>query len=115
MRKAVGTGEILFEEGDEGHEAYLISVGAVDIFRVRGGKEEIIATLGRGEIIGEMSLIDNLPRAASARTRAGTSLIVISQEDLKKRMATLEKSDKLLKLLVDTLVRRLRGQAKGQV
>lgn len=113
QRRDVGDGEILFEEGDEGHEAYLISDGAVDIYRVRGGKEEVIATLGRGEIIGEMSLIDDLPRAASARTRAGTSLVVISPDDLQKRMAALEKSDRLLKLLVDTLVRRLRGQTKG--
>ncbi|MCG8510667.1 MAG: cyclic nucleotide-binding domain-containing protein [Rhodospirillales bacterium] len=111
-RREVDGGEILFEEGDEGHEAYLISEGMVDVYRVRDGREEILATLGRGEIIGEMSLIDDRPRAASARTRAGTSLVVISQDDMKKRMAGLDKSDRLLKLLMDTLVRRLRGQAK---
>ena len=114
-RREVSSGELLFEEGDPGNEAYLISDGKVDIYRVRDGKEEVIATLGRGEIIGEMSLIDDRPRAASARTRAGTSLIVISQTDLKNRMANLETSDRLLKMLVDTLVRRLRGRTEGQV
>ncbi len=61
-------------------------------------------------ILGEMSLIDNRPRTASARARADTSLVVISRGDLKKRMARLESTDRLLKLLVDTLVRRLRSQ-----
>ncbi len=108
-RRTVVGGQILFEEGEDGHEAYLISDGKIDIYRVRDGREEVIATLGRGEIVGEMSLIDNRPRAASARARAGTSLVVISRGDLKKRMARLESSDRLLKLLVDTLVRRLRS------
>ena len=108
-------GKILFEEGDEGHAAYLISEGQVEIYRARGGREEVIATLGRGEVIGEMSLIDDLPRAASARTRPGTSLAVISQDDLQKHLAALESSDRQFKLLVDALIRRLRGQAKGPV
>jgi CRP-like cAMP-binding protein len=87
----------------------------VEIYRVRGGHEEVIATLGRGEVIGEMSLIDDHPRAASARTRPGTSLVVISQDDLQKHMAALESSDRQFKLLIDALVRRLRGQAKAPV
>ncbi len=108
-------GRKLFEEGDEGREAYLISEGQVEIYRLRGGREEVIATLGRGEVIGEMSLIDDLPRAASARTRPGTSLVVISQDELQKRLAALESADRPLKLLIDALIQRLRGQAKGPV
>lgn len=111
----VAEGEILFKEGDEGDEAYLISEGMVDIYRIRDGREEVIISLGRGEIFGEMSLIDNLPRFASARTRQGTSVIKISQGDLQKRMVALEKTDPLLKLLMTALIRRLRGQVKGQV
>jgi len=108
-------GRKLFDEGDEGREAYLISEGQVEVYRVRGGREEVIATLGRGEVIGEMSLIDGLPRAASARTRPGTSLVAISQDDLQKHMAALESSDRQLKAVIDALIRRLRGQAKAPV
>lgn len=106
-------GRILFEEGDDGQNAYLITEGQVDVYRVRSGREEVIATLGRGEIIGEMSLVDGQRRAASARARPGASVVTISRDDLKNRMAALDRSDRLLRLLVEALIRRLRGQSKG--
>lgn len=113
VRRDVADGRILFEEGDVGSEAYLITEGEVDIFRIRNdGSEEVIATLGSGEILGEMSLIDNQPRTVSARIRHGAEVIVISQDDLNRRLAKLAESDPLLKLLVDTLVRRLREQLR---
>ena len=113
QRRTIEKNAILFEEGDAGDEAYLIAQGTVEIFRRAGNREESIAVLGRGEVIGEMSLIDKSPRMASARASQDTQLIVISQDDLSNRMAVLEQSDKVLKLLMDTLVRRLRGQARG--
>ena len=113
QRRTIEKNAILFEEGDSGDEAYLIAQGTVEIFRRAGNREESIAVLGRGEVIGEMSLIDRSPRMASARASQDTQLIVISQDDLSHRMAALEQTDKVLKLLMDTLVRRLRGQSRG--
>ena len=111
-RKKVGSGQILFEEGDPGNEAYLVVDGEVEIFRKAGNRETVLATIGRGEVIGEMSLIDNQPRMASARTLAGTELVVISQESLTARLDTLESADRVLRRLIDVLVDRLRGQAR---
>jgi len=106
-------GRVLFEEGDDGQTAYLVTAGEVDVYRIRDGREERIATLGRGDIIGEMSLIDGQRRPASARTRPGASVVAIGRDDLKTRLAALDKSDRLLRLLVEALIRRLRGQSKG--
>ena len=111
-RKQAEAGQILFNEGDPGDEAYIVIEGEVEIFRKSGNRETVLATVGRGEVIGEISLIDNQPRMASARTMAGTELIVISREGLKARLDRLEDSDRVLRRLIDVFVERLRGQAR---
>ena len=111
-RKTVHTGSSIFVEGEEGAEAYLIADGEIEIFRKTGNRETIIATLGRGEIFGEMSLIDNQPRMASARATADSDLIVISQESLGNRLKKLEATDRVMRRLIDMLVNRLRGLAR---
>ncbi len=108
-RKTIEKGEILFLEGDSGSEAYLILSGHVEIYRMVGNQEEVLAKVGRGEIIGEMSLIDNQPRMASARVMEGGQLSVIDQKNLGARLDTLNENDRVLRRLIDVLVDRLRG------
>ena len=104
-------GQVLFHEGEKGTEAFLIVEGTIEVYRVHGGKKQHLATLGKGEIIGEMSLIDNQPRIASACATEDTQLMCISQKILQDRLAKLEKYDKVLHILLKTTVRRLRGLA----
>jgi len=111
-RKTFKEGDILFEEGDAGTEAYLIVTGEVQIFRKNGNEEQTIANVGRGEIIGEMSLIDNQPRMASARVLEPASLVVISQDSLAQRLSRLGDKDRVLRRLLDVLVKRLRGEGR---
>jgi len=112
-RREAKAGDLLFEEGDPGSEAYLILDGKVDVFRKSGNEEIVLATLGRGDIIGEMSLIDNQPRMASARARADAKLTVITQGDLEQRLGKLGDNDKVLRRIIDVFVERLRGQARS--
>lgn len=111
-RKTVDTGVVLFEEGDAGDEAYIITDGEVEIFRRVGNRDVILAVVGRGDVIGEMSLIDDQPRMASARALQGTELVVISREGLQKRLEWLGGNDRVLRRLLDVLVQRLRGLAR---
>ena len=104
-------GQILFEEGDAGTEAFLVVTGSVEIYR-RGAVDQTLATLGQGELLGEMSLIDDQPRAASARAAENTTLIVLSKDSLKVRLQRLEQTDKVLHRLMGVLVNRLRGMAR---
>lgn len=61
------SGEMLFAQGDEGDCLYLIDQGVVRIFRVTpGGKEITLALRMSPEFVGDMSLLDGLPRSASA-------------------------------------------------
>jgi CRP-like cAMP-binding protein len=60
--KAVPAGTVVFKEGDPGDQLCVIQEGRVEI-RV---KERPVAVLGPSEIFGEMALVDESPRSASA-------------------------------------------------
>jgi len=76
-------------------------------------RERVLATLDRGEIIGEMSLIDNAPRMASARALSDLEMSIISRKSLQKRLDRLEESDRVLRRLIAVLVSRIRGQSQS--
>ncbi len=107
----IASGDLIFEEGEVGELAYLIISGQVEIFRSSGNQERVLATLGRGEIIGEMSLIDSQPRMASARALEDTKVSIISRSSLQQRLDRLEDQDRVLRRLIAVLVNRIRGQA----
>ena len=62
-------GDVLFHEGELGEEMYVIQSGAVEITKAMGGVERPIATLGRGEFLGEMAILNGKPRTATADLR----------------------------------------------
>ena len=106
--KSVAAGEFIFREGDPGEEAYLIKTGLVEISRLAGNKDVIVAQAGGGSIIGEMALIDSLPRMATARAIKKTQLTVIPREALTGRLNRLEKFDPVLRRMMDMFVQRMR-------
>lgn len=62
-------GERLFEQGDEGDAAYIVISGAVDVIvRVDEG-ERSVATLGQGEIVGEIAVLCDRPRTTAIAAR----------------------------------------------
>jgi CRP-like cAMP-binding protein len=67
-------GTILMREGGTGGEAFLIRDGSVVV--TTGGDE--IATLGPGEVIGELALFDGGPRSATVRAISDLSLFVLT-------------------------------------
>ncbi len=70
-------GEVIFTEGDTTSEMYVISRGMVDISKQVGGHPIRLATLDRGSVFGEMSLLEGMPRSATARAKGPTSLLVL--------------------------------------
>ena len=65
--KSFGNGEVIFEEGSVGKHMYVVVSGrACDIRKKTGDGDAVVATLGKGELFGEMALVDSLPRSASA-------------------------------------------------
>jgi hypothetical protein len=71
-------GDFIFREGDLGTEMYIIHEGKIEILNKMGGKETVIAVLEKGDFFGEMSILEDMPRAASARALTPTKLLAIN-------------------------------------
>jgi CRP-like cAMP-binding protein len=71
-------GEHVFREGELGTEMYIIHSGQVEILKRVGGAERQLAVLEKGDFFGEMSLLEDLPRAASARAQGDVKLLEIN-------------------------------------
>ncbi len=75
--------DTLFHEGERAREMFVVLAGKVSIYKkLPNGREECLATLGPGALLGELSVIDGLPRSASARASGGNAtLLVLGRED----------------------------------
>jgi CRP-like cAMP-binding protein len=75
--------EVIFREGEPGHGMYLIQKGAVEIvIRTPDGGERLVAQLSERQFFGEMSLLENAARSASAVARERTQLLGFFEPDL---------------------------------
>lgn len=70
-------GAVLFEEGQPGHDMYIIVSGEIEIRRQVGGSERVLAVLPAGEFFGEMAILNGRPRSATAVARTTARLFVI--------------------------------------
>jgi hypothetical protein len=105
QRKTFSPGELIFREGDESHAAYWIIKGKVEISIDSPTGRSILTTLDDGEIFGEMGMIDDQPRAATARALVETAVDVIDEAAFRDEV--LRKEARLMPYL-DTLFERLR-------
>lgn len=73
-------GEVLFQQGDVADAAYFVVGGRVSVHLVDddGGEERLVAELGRGEVVGELGLLDRAPRSATVRAVRDTTLASFS-------------------------------------
>lgn len=77
-------GEEIFRMGERGRNAYIIEQGSVEVSVTKGDEKVIIANLGKGEIFGEMSMIDDAPRSATVTATEKTEVYVIQRSRMMK-------------------------------
>jgi CRP/FNR family cyclic AMP-dependent transcriptional regulator len=80
-RKTIRKGELLFRQGDEGTALYIILQGRIKISVSRRTDTVTLAILGRGEFLGEMALLDDLPRSADAMALEDSQLYALNRKD----------------------------------
>ena len=108
----LGPNNTLFDQGDEPDGLYFIVAGIIRIYlTAEDGREATINLLEDGEVIGEIALLDGLPRSAGAAALTETKLIFIPREPF---MSVLASSTTLAKQIILTLCERLRA-ANAQV
>ena len=105
-RSRIERGQELFHEGDQGDRLYVITEGKIKLGRRSpDGRENLLAILGPGEMLGELSLFDPGARTATATAVAETELVGLSHQDL---TAFLEGRSEVAVTLLGALARRLR-------
>jgi CRP-like cAMP-binding protein len=97
-------GTVLFREGDPGKEMYVVQAGRVTISKRVGDVEKPLTTLGPGEFLGEMSILNNRPRSATATCADECKLLVIDAKTFEAMIrGNAEIAIRLIKKLADRL------------
>lgn len=99
-------GEVIFREGEPGDQAYIVESGSVKIAKLIGGRPIILGTIERNGVFGEMALIDESERIATATAIAETMCIPVPKEVIRRQLAS---SDALVQKLVQVLLGNARN------
>lgn len=81
QEKQVDAAEVIIEQNTTGKEMYIVAKGSVEVFIQGVDNARSLVVLGKGQVIGEMALIDQGYRSASVRTtREGATLYLIESD-----------------------------------
>jgi CRP-like cAMP-binding protein len=94
-------GALLTEQGKPGQECYVIIEGTASVLV----GEDVVATLGAGELVGEMALIDNRPRSATVRATTPLKLLAL---DVKSFRTLLDELPRANRAVMSKLTERIR-------
>lgn len=103
---SLAANKILLSEGEESHSMYLLQEGQLEVSRKDGDKEVILGFINPGEIVGELSFLDQAPRSATVRAVKDCKLAQIPLKTIEEVFKT---QPPWLEVFIRTLVTRLRN------
>ena len=98
-------GEAILEEGTTGLGLFIITAGRVEVFMAHEGGRVPLAVLGEGDVLGEMALLDDRPRSASAVALEATDCLLLSRDRFR---TLLKRRPRIAWPIVPSLVGRVR-------
>ena len=98
-------GELLIKEGKYDNNLYWLQLGALQVLVERGEDQIVVGEVSEGELVGEMSFMDNKPRSATVMALRDCELIKIPVQNVDE---IIEKQPKWFQILVRTSIERLR-------
>src|SRR6266700_173793 len=98
-------GQVLFREGDPADSVFRLLSGAVDILRELDGDPILLGTVGSGQFIGEMGVVENRPRSATARAASEVEVEILTPTEFLDQIA---RSPRAARELIQRLSQRLR-------
>jgi len=96
--------EHIFRRGEPGVGMYIILEGSVEIYRQEQDHRHTVAVLNTGDFFGELALLDDMPRSASARARSYSRLMGFYRPDLSSVLARRPRLASLILLNVARLL-----------
>ncbi len=82
------TGNMIMSECQSGAEMFIIKTGSVKISKIVNGTEVTLAVLQKGDMFGEMALLENKPRSASAIANSDCKLMVVNRQNFNQMVTT---------------------------
>lgn len=107
--KSFRPGMTIFSEGDFAYGAYLLRSGRVEISTVKDGRRVVLSTIQPNQVFGELALIDNEPRSATATAVEECETLVIRREDFDRHIESL---DEFMKYWIAYLTDRVRDLSR---
>jgi len=101
-------GEELFAEGSPGDRAFIIKEGQLEVLKTSSGREVLLDVPGPGSVIGEMALVQDVPRMASVRARTDCVLLTIHHDQFERLLNT---SPSAARAILNTVLTRWRNTA----
>jgi CRP/FNR family transcriptional regulator, cyclic AMP receptor protein len=102
--RSAKAGEVLFTAGEKGAEMFVVRSGSVRIAVESRGIEKTLAVLGPGEFVGEMSILTDQPRSATATVQEDAELLVVGVRVLEEMIVH---NTEIALRLIRKLARRL--------
>lgn len=96
--------QMIFGEGMPGDRMYFIQEGSVKICKIANGSEIILAVLNKGDLFGEMALLEKKPRSANAMAATNCSLLIITNENFP---LLIKRQPKLITRITTVLAERI--------
>jgi SulP family sulfate permease len=111
-RSNYNAGDIIFKEGDEGNTMFLVSRGCVSILLDigKGQRKKRVASFGKGVFFGDMALLEEKPRSATAIAEEDTELYVLAKVDF---LQLLEETPKIASKIQLGIARELSGRLRS--
>ena len=109
LGKIYQDGEVIIQQGDEGHCMFVIQEGRVEVVQQVNGKEVQLGIRGEGEYVGEMAIFEHEVRSATVRALGEARVLTVDQKNFLRRIA---EDPSLAFSLVQNLSARLRESSK---
>lgn len=104
MNRSYPKDTMIFSESQSGADMFIIQKGEVTISKVVNGNEVILCVLKKGDMFGEMALLENKPRSANAIAHSDCVVMVINRSNFNQMVST---QPQLISKLTTTLAERL--------
>ena len=102
QRRGFAPGQDLLREGEQGIGLYVVTKGEVEVLRPEDGEQVMLALLRAGEVVGEMSLLDDTPVSATVRARTNVSSLFLPRERFDDLLAEMPAMREQLRSLAET-------------